>query len=86
MINYILAYLRMASYSVVFISSFFSLWHGVRSVKRLFYANMIFTVCATLSATGFALNILELQVGVNWFITIGAVTWAAITFSNTVRK
>lgn len=85
-IHYLLAYLRMASYAVVFVSSLFSLWHGVKSVNRLFYANIVFSFFTFLSATGFALDVLALQMGVNWFVTVGAVAWAIITFSNTVRS
>ena len=84
-IHYILAYLRMASYAIVFVFSFFSLKYGVKSVKRLFYGNIAFALCTFLSATGFVLNILELQISVNYFVTLGALIWAGVTFNNTIR-
>lgn len=83
-IDYLLAYLRMASYSIVFICSLFSLKYGIKSIKRLLYANIIFSFCTLLSVSGFALNILDLQISVNWFVTIGAIIWGIVTFSNTI--
>lgn len=83
--NYLLAYLRMASYSIVFLSSLYALKYGVRSVKLLFWGNIFFALCAFLSVSGFALDILPLQISINWFITTGATIWAVMTFLNVVR-
>jgi len=85
-IHYLLAYLRMASYTVVFISSIYSLKFGVHSVNRIFWANMVFSLFTACSLLGFVTNVFEFQTSVNVFVTIGSLIWALLTFSNTVKS
>lgn len=86
MIDILLAYVRISSYTIVIISSFYALRFGVKSIRRLFWSNIVFSSCTILSIFSFVVNIFEFQKGVNIFVTLGSLVWAGMTFSNIVRN
>jgi hypothetical protein len=82
----LLAYFRLGSYTIITLSSYYSLRYRVKSIKKVFWGNIIFATLAFLSAFHYVVLGRNLEMVVSWFITIGATIWAALCFTNFVRK
>lgn len=82
----LLAYFRLGSYAIITISSFYSLKYGVKSIKKVFWGNIIFAVLAFTSAFHYVILGRNLEVMVSWIITLGATAWAMLCFTNFIRK
>jgi len=85
-IQALLAYFRLGSYVIITLSSLWSLKYGVRSIKRVFWGNIVFALLSIISVFHYVVLGRNLEIAVSWFITIGATTWAIFCFTNFVKR